>query len=179
VTGKIGKVAVRRAQPADAARIAEIHVRSWQSTYQGLIPQDYLDGLDPARGRERWAAWLEQADWSRGGILVVADDDGHVAGFAGVDASRDEDAADDVGEVRAIYLSPGCCGRGLGRELMTATVGHLTAIGYGQVTLWVLTSNARARRFYEAAGLRPDGAVKVDDSRGFALSEMRYRRALR
>jgi ribosomal protein S18 acetylase RimI-like enzyme len=179
LAGRIGEVTVRRAQSADAARIAEIHVRSWQSSYQGLIPQDYLDGLDPARGRDRWAEALEQADWSGGGILVVADDDGHVAGFAGVDASRDEDATDAVGEVRAIYLSPGCCGRGLGRELMTAAIEHLATVGYSQVTLWVLASNARARRFYEAAGLRPDGAVKVDDSRGFALSEMRYRRALR
>jgi hypothetical protein len=58
------------------------------------------------------------------------------------------------------------------------TVGRLATVGYGQVTLWVLASNARARRFYEAAGLRPDGAVKVDDSRGFALSEVRYRRSL-
>ena len=178
LTERIGEVAVRRAEPADAARIAEIHVRSWQTSYQGLIPQDYLDGLDPAHRRDRWAESLEQADWSRGGILVVADDAGYVAGFASVHASRDEDAAADVGEVQAIYLSPGCCGRGLGRELMTAAVGHLATVGYGQVTLWVLTSNARARRFYEAAGLRPDGAVKVDDGRGFALSEVRYRRSL-
>jgi ribosomal protein S18 acetylase RimI-like enzyme len=176
--GRIAEVAVRRAEPADAARIAEIHVRSWQSSYQGLIAQDYLDGLDPADGRDRWAESLEQADWSRGGILVIADDVGHVAGFASSDASRDEDAADDVGEIRAIYLSPGGCGRGLGRELMSATVGHLTAVGYGQLTLWVLASNARARRFYEAAGLRPDGAAKVDDRRGLALSEIRYRRSL-
>jgi len=56
-----------------------------------------------------------------------------VVGFASAHASRHEDAADDVGEVQAIY---------------------------------------------EAAGLRPDGAVKVDDSRGFALSEVRYRRSL-
>ena len=178
LAGRIGAVAVRRAVPADAGRIAEIHVQSWQSGYQGLMPQDYLDGLDPARRRDRWAQSLEQADWSRGGILVVADDVGYVAGFASAHASRDEDAADDVGEVQAIYLSPGCWGRGLGRELMAATVGHLATVGYGQVTLWVLASNARARRFYEAAGLRPDGAVKVDDSRGFALSEVRYRRSL-
>ena len=67
LTERIADVAVRRAEPADAARIAEIHVRSWQTSYQGLISQDYLDGLDPAGGRDRWAESLEQADWSRGG----------------------------------------------------------------------------------------------------------------
>jgi L-amino acid N-acyltransferase YncA len=171
-------VAVRLAQPEDAARIAEIHVRSWQGSYQGLMPQDYLDGLDPVHGIDRWADALAQADRTRGGIFVVADDIGQVAGFASAEASRDDDAAEDVGEVRAIYLSPGCCGRGLGRELMAATLRYLADLGFGQVTLWVLDSNTRARRFYEAAGFRPDGAIKVDDSHGFALREVRYRRSL-
>jgi hypothetical protein len=40
-------------------------------------------------------------------------------------------------------------------------------------------SNVRARRFYEAAGWRPDGAAKIDDSRGFPLEEVRYRHDLR
>jgi ribosomal protein S18 acetylase RimI-like enzyme len=171
-------VEVRLAQVQDAARIAEIHVRSWQSSYQGLIPQDYLDGLDPADGIGRWAEAVAEAESRLGGILVVADAAGQVVGFAATDASRDEDAADLVGEVRAIYLSPGCCGRGFGRELMTGALEHLVNLGYGQVTLWVLDSNARARRFYEAAGMHPDGAVKVEDSRGFALREIRYRRPL-
>jgi hypothetical protein len=42
----------------------------------------------------------------------------------------------------------------------------------------VLDSNARARRFYEAAGFSPDGGVKVDATRGFPLTEVRYRRPL-
>jgi RimJ/RimL family protein N-acetyltransferase len=61
---------------------------------------------------------------------------------------------------------------------MSATLEYLAAIACAKVTLWVLDSNARARRFYEAAGFRPDGAVKVDDSHGFVLRELRYRRQL-
>jgi RimJ/RimL family protein N-acetyltransferase len=70
-------------------------------------------------------------------------------------------------------------GTGAGRALMTAALGRLTELGYQQATLWVLASNARARRFYAAAGFQPDGAVKDDDSRGFVLREIRYRKALR
>ena len=43
------------------------------------------------------------------------------------------------------------------------------------VTLGV-SDFARARRFYEATGWRCDGTVKVDESRGFPLIEVRYRR---
>jgi hypothetical protein len=46
---------------------------------------------------------------------------------------------------------------------------------YKLVTLWVLDTNTRARRFYEIAGFRSDGAVKVDDRDGFRLREVRYR----
>ena len=170
---------VRPARIADAARLAEIHVLSWQGGYSGLMPQDYLDGLDPAHRLPRWIQSLREADWSRGGCFVVADDDGLLAGFADVCRSRDDDAeSDKVGEVRAIYLAPDAWGKGLGRELMAAALTHLARLGYAEVTLWVLDTNARARRFYEAAGFRSDGAIKADGSRGFPLKEVRYRRSL-
>jgi ribosomal protein S18 acetylase RimI-like enzyme len=173
-------VEVRPADPEDAAEIAEVHVRSWQSRYQGLIPQDYLDGLDPAERIATWTRSLAETDWSHGGTLVVRDDDARLVGFAHVRESRDTDAdARSVGEVWAIYLAPDAWGKGLGRELMVAALGRLAQAAYDQVTLWVLDTNARARRFYEAAGFQPDGAVKVDDSRGFRLREVRYRRPLR
>jgi RimJ/RimL family protein N-acetyltransferase len=153
-------------------------VRSWQRGYQGLMPQAYLDGLDPALRTGRWAQSLAEADWSQGGTLVVADDDGVMLGFANAQPSRDEDADSTVAEVRAIYLAPDVYGKGYGRELMTATLDYLVQLDYAQVTLWVLDTNARARRFYEAAGFRADGAVKVDNGRGFPLREVRYRRSL-
>jgi ribosomal protein S18 acetylase RimI-like enzyme len=141
-------VKVRRARTEDAARIAAIHVRSWRVGYRGQIPQDYLDGLDPAAGHIRWAETVQREDMSRGGTFVVTDDAGDVAGFAHVDASRDADATASIGEVWAIYLSPDAWGKGLGRELMTATLSYLANVRYTQVTLWVLDSNDRARRFY-------------------------------
>jgi ribosomal protein S18 acetylase RimI-like enzyme len=182
---------VRRAQLEDAEPIAEIHVRSWQGAYQGLIPQDYLDGLDPARRLAFRVERLKDADWAHGGCLVITGDDGDVAGFADVGRTRDTGAgagsdgdsgtAGDTGgiaEVMAIYLAPAAWGTGLGRELMRASLRHLTDCGYREVTLWVLASNVRARRFYEAAGFRPDGGTKVDVSHGFVLDEVRYRRPL-
>jgi hypothetical protein len=38
---------VREAHPQDAAEVAGVHVRSWEVAYQGLFPDDYLDGLRP------------------------------------------------------------------------------------------------------------------------------------
>jgi ribosomal protein S18 acetylase RimI-like enzyme len=169
---------VRSASAADAERIAQIHVLGWQGGYQGLMPPEYLAGLDPGGERlARWSRTLAGQDWPRSGTFVVSGDSGEVAGFAHAGLARDEDA-DGAGEIWAIYLDPAEWGRGLGRELMGAVLSQLAGAGFRQATLWVLDTNARARRFYEAAGFRSDGAVKVDDSRGFPLRELRYRRAL-
>ncbi len=169
---------VRLACRAELRRIAEIHVRSWQAVYKGLLPQDFLDALDPADGLDRREQAFAVIDWHSGGILVAADGD-ELCGFANVGPTRDDDADESqVGEVRAIYLAPDAWGQGFGRELMAAALERLAHAGFAQATLWVLDTNARARRFYEAAGFQPDGSAKYDDTRGFRLCEIRYRRTL-
>ena len=170
---------IRPADVADAARIAEIHVRSWQQAYQGLIPQDYLDSLDPADRIERRAQLLSSLDPERSACLVVTGDDAEIAGFAHLGPSRDDD--DDpaeTGEIMAIYLAPDAWGHGFGRELMAASLGFLTGAGYQEATLWVLDTNDRARRFYAAAGFAADGAAKIGSAGEHPLHEVRYRLSL-
>ncbi|ETK35992.1 GNAT family N-acetyltransferase [Microbispora sp. ATCC PTA-5024] len=169
---------IRRAEPADAEAIAVVHVRSWQAAYAGLMPQDHLDGLTPAMRLPLWERLLREPSWPRTGFLV-AERDGSVAGFAGFGPGRDADVAPaTTAEITTIYLLPEMWAAGIGSRLMTAAVDAMSAAGYEQATLWVVDANARARRFYERTGWRPDGAVQRDDSDGFPLTEIRYRRAL-
>jgi GNAT superfamily N-acetyltransferase len=169
---------VRPARAEDAGQIALVHVRSWQGAYRGLMPQAYLDGLDVAQRTLTWERALAETGDPRTGVLVADDGEG-VTGFVGYFPSRDPDADPALtGEIGAIYLLPGAWGGGTGRRLMDAALDRLAGAGCTQATLWVLESNARARRFYEAGGWSADGAAKQDDSRGFPLSEVRYRRPL-
>jgi GNAT superfamily N-acetyltransferase len=97
---------------------------------------------------------------------------------ASVCPSRDDDAGPaGAGELAALYLLPGSWGTGLGRELMASGLSAFRDAAFDEATLWVLDTNSRARRFYEAADWHADGAVKQDDRRGFVLNEVRYRRA--
>ncbi|GIE31722.1 N-acetyltransferase [Actinoplanes italicus] len=170
-------MAIRPAVPDDVPALARVHVRAWQAAYTGLVPQEFLDAMDPAEREPRWRQRLDEFP-PPGAVLVWTEGTVPPAGFVAVMPSRDPDADPETGEVGAIYLLPSFQGRGVGRELMAAAVEHLTAAGFRQATLWVLASNVRARRFYEAAGWRPDGMSKVDDLRGFPLEEVRYRRTL-
>lgn len=157
--------------------IGSVHVRSWQVAYRGHFPQAYLDGLDAAQRGESWRGFFEQGFPGERQALFVVELDRGLVGFASVGPSRDEDA-DGAGEVTALYLLPDQWGQGLGRKLMAAAVGSLANFGFDQATLWVLETNERARRFYEAGGWVFDGASKTDARRGFSIAEVRYRRSL-
>ena len=64
----------------------------------------------------------------------------------------------DTGEIFALYVLAAYYGTGLGRRLMDAGLERLRDCP--EVRLWVLQGNARAIRFYEKCGFRPDGAEK-------------------
>jgi GNAT superfamily N-acetyltransferase len=168
-------VQVRPATVSDAEALSVVQVRTWQAAYRGQVPQDHLDGLDPAARRPVWEQRLRD-DRSPGAVLVLEHEAAGVIGFAAVSASRDPEADPQAtGEVMAVYVLPEFWGRGGGAMLMSAGVRRLAGAGFRAATLWVLETNQQARRFYEAGGWRPDGTVKTDDSRGFPLVEVRYR----
>jgi ribosomal protein S18 acetylase RimI-like enzyme len=142
----MGVMDIRPARMQDAPEIAVVHVRSWQAAYRGLLPQAYLDGLDPGQRTGQWERVLSAAD-SHGGT-VVADAGGPLSGFISYGPARDDDAdSRRDGEIYAIDLMPAAWDQGTGRQLMAAALGRLGKAGFDQVTLWVLDSNVRARRF--------------------------------
>ncbi|MEC3973742.1 GNAT family N-acetyltransferase [Amycolatopsis sp. H20-H5] len=166
---------VRAANLSDAAAIAEIHVRSWQAAYAGLLPADYLDTLSVEARTRGWERAIGNPD--RPGRILLLSGDGALSGFAAIGPSRDDDADPEVGELLSIYLRPELWGLGLGRTLHDHALGELAQDGFRVVTLWVLDSNERARGFYERAGWSADGAAKTDALPGgdVLLPEVRYR----
>lgn len=168
-------IIVRPATLDDAPAIAEIHIRSWQWAYRGLLPADYLDGLAATLNRriEARRRLLEQPPaelrwW-------VVEHAGRVAGFADTGPCNDSDVSPMTAEVFTIYLTQDAAGKGLGRALFSRAVEDFRQRGYTQAVLWVLDMNVRARRFYEAAGWTPDGKVKNEERSGHILHEVRYR----
>lgn len=48
------KMIIRKAAMSDATNIAAVHVDSWQTTYQDIIPNHYLDRLSYEQRTELW-----------------------------------------------------------------------------------------------------------------------------
>jgi GNAT superfamily N-acetyltransferase len=165
---------VRWAGTDDAWSIATVHVESWREAYRGLVDQDYLDRLDPADRFPSWREGLAQFVWPTRGTLV-AEQEGVVVGFANLStgSSTGEDA-----ELHAIYVRPTAWGTGAGRALMAEAVRQLAEAGCHEVSLWVLATNGRSRRFYEKAGWHADGGEAPHDVGGVTHTVVRYRRSL-
>ena len=163
---------IRPAAPSDVDAMATLHVRSWQSAYRGQMPDAHLDTLDASKRAVMWSKAIVQPTT----LVLVAIADETLVGFCSLLPSRDVDATPAVGEIAAIYVEPTFWRSGFGSSLVEAVVESARARNFTELTLWVLTSNASARAFYEARGFKTDGHTKTDERSGFPLHETRYRR---
>lgn len=159
---------VRWAIADDASGLAEVHVVAWQSAYRGILPGEFLAGLDRDARTRWWHSFIEG-----GGRVHVADADG-VVGFCLADTSADEG----WGEILAIYVHPDHWGQGHGRELIRAGMSTLAAKGHERALLWVLEANERGRRFYERQGWTVGKPIRVEEIGGVQVTELRYERDL-
>jgi ribosomal protein S18 acetylase RimI-like enzyme len=166
-------ISVREAAPEDAEPIASIHVRAWQEAYRGQLDDAYLDALTPADRLPNTRSMLEDAPEDL--RVWVAEDDGAIVGFAVTGTSQDADAERSTAELYAIYLEPERVGTGVGRTLFEHAVADLAERGFTEATLWILASNARARRFYEAAGWAADGTSASEHVDTEMRATVRYR----
>lgn len=170
-------VELRDARHGDEPAVAELHVRSWQEAYRGLMPDDFLDALDPGdrEGRYTFGSGDDGAP-----VTVLAVDEetgGRLAGFVTFGRSRDEDLPGH-GEVGALYVDPERHRGGVGRLLMAEARRRLIGMGYTEAFLWVLDGNDRAREFYEGEGWAPDGARRVENPYDIVSKVSRFQRRL-
>jgi ribosomal protein S18 acetylase RimI-like enzyme len=165
---------VRPARHDDAAEVAGVHVRSWQVGYRGLLPDDYLDGLQPEDRMDRYTFGATDPDLPS---TLVAVNDGAICGFVTTGPSRDADVAGG-GEVLALYVDPHAWGLGVGRRLMARAREQLGRRGFTAAVLWVLSGNDRAQHFYRADGWAIDGHERSAEVWNIAVDEVRFSRRL-
>ncbi|MFF5214872.1 GNAT family N-acetyltransferase [Micromonospora sp. NPDC000442] len=174
---------IRREQPDDAEAVARVHVRGWQAGYAGIMPDEVLNRLNPVAWAQRRRA-LGTADPDHPFTTLLAEEHGTLVGFTTFGPYRNNQDRGDLdpayGEVVSLYVTPDHWGDGTARALFAAARAGLRESGWTEYRLWVLADNDRARRFYERAGLSPDGErstypVPLSGGRpSIGLVELRY-----
>ena len=188
---------LREARRGDELSVAEVHVRSWQEAYDGLMPAEFLAALDPRDRVGRYRFEDEEGPATLLAVIAEGGDGGdpsltnsgevrsgsppspgeRIAGFVSFGESRDQDTRG-RGEVYALYVDPESYGGGIGRMLMAEARRRLVADGFPEAILWVLQGNDRARGFYERERWLPDGTSRVEQPYGIVSNVDRFRRKL-
>jgi len=180
-------VVIRSASAADAARVAAVQREGWLAAYDGIIAHEVIDRVTAPDDGARVRQTFRTRPWQR--MIVAVTEPPGIVGYASFGPETDvlgapwphpptkAGAAGQVAELYALYVHPDWWSTGTGRALMDRALARTAAAGYGDIVLWVLRDNARARRFYERAGFAPDGASNVLVGLG-GVEEVRCRRPL-
>lgn len=169
---------VRPAEAGDAAAIAALQVRSWQTAYRGIVPDAFLDDLAEDAWLERWTEALTGE--GRKGVhqlVSAAAEDGPPRAVAGCGPAR-EPTAGVTAELYVLYADPPSWGRGHGSALLRRVHELLAADGHAGALLWVAADNARSIGFYERHGWTMDGETKREEVAGATFDEIRMVREL-
>jgi putative acetyltransferase len=100
------------------------------------------DGLD-----HDIAHWEKEYDGVSGALLLVQDAAGEIVGTAGVRA-----LAPGLGEIKRMWIRPGCQGRGLGRRLLERCVEQARGLGFRRLRLDTERQMGAALHLYRTSG---------------------------
>jgi|SRR5215831_21290950 len=159
-------ISIRAATAGDAVAIARVHVESWRTTYAGIVPDEYLSGLDEGLRVKLWREWL-----SGDTAVLVAEDTSGVVGFAHAGKIREPVVTCDA-ELYSLYLLKDAQRRGTGSALVRAMAALLEERRFRSMAVWVLERNP-SRSFYDRSGARL-AASRVIEIGGAKLLEIAY-----
>ena len=154
---------LRPAQPSDSLAVAEIHVRSWQVGYRGLLPDDYLDALIPRERAERYtfADRSPARPWT-----TVAVEDGLICGFATTGLAKDPDIPRPAESSSACMWTLATGALELAGLSSPPPAKNSPSVAFATPSCGSYPGNERAQRFYRKDGWRPDGSQRLDEVLG-------------
>lgn len=158
---------IRSAEPKDAATIAKVHLASWKTTYPGIIPQGYIDGLRVENGVARWQIELS----GKKNEIFVAEDQRGIFGFAAGGAIQ-HPVDGYQAELGAIYLLASHQRQGAGAGLVRRIAVELRQQGFNNMAVWVLRENPACGFYARMGGV--EVAEQTIEIGGKALPEVAF-----
>lgn len=139
---------IRVAAEADAPAIASVHIRAWEETYRGKLPDHALDVMTYAKRLSQWSGWLRSPDVR----TLVHEGEGGVDAFASVHRTDEEAGYDAL--LSTLYVLRSAQRSGVARTLLANVASALRANGVSKMWLLTLRDENPARAFYERMGAR-------------------------
>ncbi|WP_096154246.1 MULTISPECIES: GNAT family N-acetyltransferase [Bacillus] len=158
---------IRPAKLTDASGIAKVHVDSWRTTYNNIIPNEYLNNLSYQTREELWINNIPHSI-----VFVAENNNDEIVGFSTGCKERSGKYSGYMGELSAIYILEEFQGRGLGKALVTPVIKELEKLGIHSLLVLVLEDN-KSKLFYESLGGKLLDKIEVEIA-GKKLNELVY-----
>jgi ribosomal protein S18 acetylase RimI-like enzyme len=144
---------IRRASTADLPRLGRLGALLVEE-HHNFDERRFLPTRD--RTPADYAAFLVRQLADPNVIILVADDHGDVVGYtyATIEGYDYMALRGPAAVIQDIIVDPQFRGRGIGRQLLTATLESLRARGSSQVVLSTADRNEPAQRLFASAGFR-------------------------
>lgn len=136
---------VYRAGAQDAPFVANLWLANWQSTYRGLLPDEYLDSLSYAGALETWSEYMRSED----NRVFIARAGGARLGFAACEP--DSELAGCL-YLHSLHVVPEARGKGVGTRLISQVWEMARTLGCSGLSICVVRGNESARRLYSELG---------------------------
>lgn len=136
---------VRTADAEDVEAIRGIARRSWEADYPEVASRETIDDrVEEWYGSDRMRAAVGDSAT----VILVADADGEVVGFAHAAVSTETW----TGSILRLYVDPDRRGEGVGSTLLDDTIDELRDRDCDRVEAMVLSANEPGNEFYRGAG---------------------------
>ncbi|WP_163971361.1 GNAT family N-acetyltransferase [Oceanobacillus halotolerans] len=145
--------AIRKARYEDAEAIANIHVKTWKSTYTDLLEERDLSNMTYENRKALWETILRIQREEQATYVIYNEE--KIVGFISGGPERTKRFAYDA-EIYTIYLLDDYQRKGLGARLLKAFAQSMKERGHQSLLVWVLKQNPSSR-FYERYQAKPVG----------------------
>lgn len=131
------------------------------------LVREYAAALDVDLSFQNFAAELEHFPTEYAtptGAFILAEDDGQYLACIAV-----RQFADEVGEIKRLYVAPAARGRGLGRVLVERIIAEARKLGYRSLLLDTLPFMKEAQSLYLSMGFKATTAYRFNPIAGSAF----------
>ena len=141
---------IREAKLSDAAAIAQVHFDTWQTTYHGLLPDNYIDKRSYEKRKNYWENSLSiNTEKETNYFTYVAENpDREIVSFIDGGLERSNNSIYQS-EIYALYILAAYQRQGIGRNLVKRIASQLSKSSLTSILVWVLKDNP-AVEFYQA-----------------------------
>jgi len=148
---------IRKAKAEDSRSILEVNVKTWCTSYEGIVPKSFLQyRIDTIEEQiKRCETTVEQDD-----NVYVAVVDGQVVGIMSYGVGRNV-GYENFGEIYTLYVLKEYQNQGIGKKLFLKGMQELKEKKYHSIIVNCLTEN-KANDFYAKMGGKVIGMHEIE-----------------